>query len=170
MPLEQRDKELAALGASIGSNCRPCVDHHIPAAREAGVSETELAEPVATARAVRDQAVGLLASRVEELLDGESIRRLPDPLAGRSRDHELVAIGASVGANAHSLLEAHVASALALGLTSAQVGAALAMAEHVQRRAAEMTAAKGATTLEKSSGAGPEAGAPLAGNAGEVKR
>ena len=43
MQLEQRDKELAAIGAAIGCNCRPCIEHHIPAGREAGLSETELA-------------------------------------------------------------------------------------------------------------------------------
>jgi AhpD family alkylhydroperoxidase len=33
MQVEQRDKELAAIGASIGCNCRPCVEHHIAAGR-----------------------------------------------------------------------------------------------------------------------------------------
>ena len=42
MRLEQREKELAAIGASIGANCRPCIEHHIPAGREAGLSEVEL--------------------------------------------------------------------------------------------------------------------------------
>jgi AhpD family alkylhydroperoxidase len=31
MQLEQRDKELAAVGASIGRNCRPCIEHHVAA-------------------------------------------------------------------------------------------------------------------------------------------
>ncbi len=170
MRLEQRDKELAAIGASIGSNCRPCVDHHIPAAREAGLSEAELTQAVATARAVRDRAVVLLTSRVEELLGGESVRPTPGSVAEGSRDEELVAIGASIGANSHSLLEVQIANALGLGLTSTEVGAALAMAERVQRRAAEMTAAKATTTLENLSGSAAAAAAPLVTNAGEVKK
>jgi AhpD family alkylhydroperoxidase len=44
MQLEQRDKELAAIGASIGCNCRPCAEHHIPAGRQAGLFEAELAD------------------------------------------------------------------------------------------------------------------------------
>ena len=61
MQLEQHDKELAAIGAAIGCNCRPCIEHHIPAGREAGLSEGELADGVATARVVRDEAIVLLA-------------------------------------------------------------------------------------------------------------
>jgi AhpD family alkylhydroperoxidase len=33
MQLGQRDKELAAIGAAIGCNCRPCIEHHIPVGR-----------------------------------------------------------------------------------------------------------------------------------------
>jgi AhpD family alkylhydroperoxidase len=50
MQLEQRDKELTAIGASIGCNCRPRVDHHIPAGRDAGLSEVDIADAVATRR------------------------------------------------------------------------------------------------------------------------
>lgn len=31
MQLEQWDKELAAVGVSIGCNCRPCIEHHVAA-------------------------------------------------------------------------------------------------------------------------------------------
>ena len=68
MQLEQREKELAAIGASIGCNCRPCIEHHSPAGREAGLSEVELADAVATARGVRNEAIKLLDRRVDELL------------------------------------------------------------------------------------------------------
>jgi hypothetical protein len=34
MALEQQDKELVAIGASIGASCRPCIEHHIPAGRD----------------------------------------------------------------------------------------------------------------------------------------
>ena len=37
MPLEQRDKERAAIGASIGANCRPWIGHHLVAVLETGV-------------------------------------------------------------------------------------------------------------------------------------
>jgi AhpD family alkylhydroperoxidase len=42
MPLERRDEELAAVSASVGSNCDPCMKHHFAAGPEAGLSQAEL--------------------------------------------------------------------------------------------------------------------------------
>jgi AhpD family alkylhydroperoxidase len=149
MLLQQRDKELAAIGASIGAKCRPCAEHHVPAGREAGLSEAELAEAVATARSVRDEAVELFSARVDELLGRGGGPPEPASLAATSREHELVALGASVGANSHPLLDLHIGAALDIGLTAAQVEAALKVAEYVQQRAAEMTTEKAGHVLEQ---------------------
>lgn len=149
MQLEQRDKELAAIGASIGCNCRPCIEHHIPAGRRAGLSDAELADAVTTARAVRDEAIELLAPRVEELLGRSSAALEPAPGAATSRAHELVCLGASIGANSHPLLGRHIAAALEVGLSAAQVAAAARMAQYVQDRASGMTADKARHTLDE---------------------
>ncbi|MCD6016104.1 MAG: hypothetical protein K0R88_2188 [Solirubrobacterales bacterium] len=148
MRLEQREKELAAIGASIGASCRPCIEHHLPAGREAGISETELGDAVATAQAVRHEAVELFTARVEELLGHGGPPPEPGALAETSKARELVALGASVGANSHRLLALHIAAALDAGLTGAQVEAAFKMAGYVQQRAAEMTAEKARHALE----------------------
>jgi AhpD family alkylhydroperoxidase len=140
--LEQRDKELAAIGSSIGCNCRPCVDHHIPAGREAGLSEAEIAEAVAVGRAVRDQGIELLAPRIDELLEHGEGPSEPAPVAESSRAHALAAVGASVGVNSHPLLRRHIAAALEFGLSVAEVAAATKMASYVQSRAGEITADK----------------------------
>jgi AhpD family alkylhydroperoxidase len=140
MQLEQRDKELAAIGAAIGCNCRPCIEHHIPAGREAGLSEADLADAVATARSVRDEAIELLAPKIDRLLDGTTVPVEPAPVAEHSRAHALAALGASVGANSHPLLGRQIAAALELGLSAGEVAAAIKMAGYVQRRAGEMTA------------------------------
>ena len=148
MQLEQRDKELAAIGAAIGCNCRPCIEHHIPAGREAGLSEGELADAVATARVVRDEAIALLAPRVDELL-GRGTVAVEAASAATSRAHALVALGASVGANSHALVARHVAGALELGLSAREIAAAVKMAGYVQKRAGEMTADKATHTLDE---------------------
>jgi len=93
MQLEQRDKELAAIGSSTGRNCRPCIEHHILAGREAGLSEADLAEAIAIARAVRDEAIELLAPTVDELLGAGSASAEPAPVAETSRAHALVCLG-----------------------------------------------------------------------------
>ena len=151
MQLEQRDKELAAIGASIGCNCRPCIEHRIPAGREAGLSEAELADAVETARAVRGEAIELLTPRVDELLGRGTGPSEPASAAESSRVLAPVSLGAGVGANSHPLLGRHVAAALELGLSPAEVAAA-GMAGYVQKRASEMTANTATHTLEELGG------------------
>ena len=153
MPLEQRDKELAAIGAAIGCNCRPCIEHHIPAGRDAGLSEAELVDAVATSRAVRDEAIELLAPRIDELLGGATVPAEPGRVAEISRERALASLGASVGANSHQLLEHHIAAAVELGLSAGEVAAALKMAGYVQKRASEMTANAATYALDEHAGA-----------------
>ena len=148
MRLEQAQKELVAIGASIGANCRPCIEHHVPAAREAGLSETQLVEALAIAEAVRDEAIALLSGTAHALLGRAGVAPAPRAVGATSQTSELVALGVSVGANSHPLLHLHVAAALATGLTAAEIEAALKMAEYVQHRAAEMTAEKAAQGLD----------------------
>jgi len=157
--LEQRDKELAAIGASIGANCRPCIEHHIGAGRDAGLSQREISDAVADAEAVRQEAVEELSARAAELL-GEPVaaRRTDGGSQDSSAAGELVALGASVGANAHALLRLHIAAAIEAGLSPAHVRAAVKMAEHVQRRAGEITAKKAQLALDELTGV---AGTPL---------
>ena len=47
--LSLRDRELVALGAALASNCIPCVEFHVPAARQAGLSDEDIAEAIALA-------------------------------------------------------------------------------------------------------------------------
>lgn len=51
--LSARERELVALGAAIASNCKPCIEHHIPEARKLGLSGAEIREAVDLADAVR---------------------------------------------------------------------------------------------------------------------
>jgi len=51
--LNNREQSLVALGAAIASNCVPCVEFHIPEARRAGLSDTEVHEAVRIADNVR---------------------------------------------------------------------------------------------------------------------
>ena len=149
MQLGQGDKELAAIGASVGCNCRPCVDHHIPAGRKAGLAEADLADAVATARAVRDEAIMLLAAKIDELLGIDHVPVAPASIADTSRARELVALGASIGVNSHPLMRRHIAAALEVGLSPVEVKAAAKMAGYVQDRAAEITADKTTHALDE---------------------
>ncbi|MEM7465502.1 MAG: carboxymuconolactone decarboxylase family protein [Pseudomonadota bacterium] len=63
--LSLRDREMVALGAAVAANCTPCVEFHIPKAREAGISEEELSEVLALADKVRQ----VPARKVLEIAD-----------------------------------------------------------------------------------------------------
>lgn len=51
--LSHRDRELVSLGAAIASNCIPCIDHHLPLARNLGLTEFQLREAIELADQVR---------------------------------------------------------------------------------------------------------------------
>lgn len=51
--LSKRERSLVALGAAIASNCVPCVEYHIPGAKRAGLSDTEIDEALGIADKVR---------------------------------------------------------------------------------------------------------------------
>lgn len=51
--LNSRERELVALGAALASNCIPCIELHIPSARQAGLSDAEIAEAIELADKIR---------------------------------------------------------------------------------------------------------------------
>lgn len=51
--LSPRDLELVAIGAAMGSNCPPCMEYHIPQARQAGLSDAEIHAAIVYADKVR---------------------------------------------------------------------------------------------------------------------
>src|SRR5512134_195439 len=51
--LTDRERELVAIGAAMGSNCVPCMEYHVPAARKAGLSDAQIGDAVRLADKVR---------------------------------------------------------------------------------------------------------------------
>ncbi len=51
--LNSTERELVALGAALGSNCVPCIEYHIPEARKAGLSDSQINEAILLADKVR---------------------------------------------------------------------------------------------------------------------
>lgn len=51
--LSPTERELVAIGASLASNCIPCVAYHLAKARKAGLSETQISEAIEVADSVR---------------------------------------------------------------------------------------------------------------------
>jgi 4-carboxymuconolactone decarboxylase len=51
--LNHHERELVALGAAMGSNCIPCIEYHIPEARKAGLTDSQISEAIRLADKVR---------------------------------------------------------------------------------------------------------------------
>jgi 4-carboxymuconolactone decarboxylase len=51
--LSSRERELVALGAALASNCVPCIEYRVPAARKAGLSDSQIEEAIRLAEKVR---------------------------------------------------------------------------------------------------------------------
>ncbi|MDO8670636.1 MAG: carboxymuconolactone decarboxylase family protein [Dehalococcoidia bacterium] len=56
MKLDNRIKELIAIGASITANCQLCLEYHVGKAQEYGADTQEVAEAIAVGKTVRQEA------------------------------------------------------------------------------------------------------------------
>ncbi len=73
MTLDDRIKELIAIGASVTANCfKPCLEYHTGKARESGASEEEIAEAVNIAKEVRRISSGSFDKSARNLLTTDS--------------------------------------------------------------------------------------------------
>lgn len=70
-------KELVAIGASVGAHCQPCLEHHIQAALELGVTDEEIRQAVAIGHTVEKGAMAAMkkfsATAVEEILSTQAL-------------------------------------------------------------------------------------------------
>jgi len=65
--LDEKIKELIAVGASVSANCHPCVKYHIDKAREIKIDEAEIQQAVEVGQMVRKGAAGQVDELLEEL-------------------------------------------------------------------------------------------------------
>ena len=69
MKLDDRIRELIAVGTAIGANCHPCLKHHTAKARDLGIPNNELAEAIEVGKGIRKGAQGSMDKLVNELLN-----------------------------------------------------------------------------------------------------
>lgn len=66
--LDEKTKELIAIGATITANCQPCLDYHTGKARELGAADADILTAIEVGKQVRIGAAGKMdryaASRV----------------------------------------------------------------------------------------------------------
>jgi AhpD family alkylhydroperoxidase len=55
--MDEKSKELIAIGASIGAHCQPCLTYHVGKAKEMGIDEVAIREAMAIGHMVEKGAM-----------------------------------------------------------------------------------------------------------------
>ncbi|MEX2230084.1 MAG: carboxymuconolactone decarboxylase family protein [Dehalococcoidia bacterium] len=139
MILTEQQRELVAIGASVGAGCFSCLDHHVTEAGRVGLDESIILRAVEDAECVKRSAYNELAAHARKTLR-LAYQMPPDCCSDSTLGKEFVSLGSAVAANAPQQLQKHVEGARAQGMTEAQIGDAIAVARQVQSSAASITA------------------------------
>lgn len=67
MKLDERTRELIAVGSSVSANCQPCLQYHVGKALAAGAAREEIAEAIAMGQTVRKGAASKMDRFIAEL-------------------------------------------------------------------------------------------------------
>jgi AhpD family alkylhydroperoxidase len=132
--LSSEQKELVAVGASVGAGCQPCVSHHLKAGAKAGLDEEQLLAAVTSAERVTAEAVVAMGDHARAKL-GPSVT-VPAMLS--RLDEALASFGAALGANDVTNIERQLRAAAELGASRPQLQQAIETAQTVQEKAARI--------------------------------
>ena len=70
MPLDDKTKELVALGAALAGNCLPCLKYHYKKCRELGIDVDDLDEALDMAKTVKEVPIKKIYGLATLLLEG----------------------------------------------------------------------------------------------------
>lgn len=81
--MDERTKELIAIGASVSAHCQPCVTYHVGKARELGIGEEDIRAAVAVGQQVEKGAGSAMREYAEKVVGGgEASARTPSCCTG----------------------------------------------------------------------------------------
>lgn len=67
--LNKKEEEFVALGASIASNCIPCIAYHIGEAKKAGITVEQIEEAIALAKKIKEVPAELVLNTAKAHLN-----------------------------------------------------------------------------------------------------
>lgn len=68
MKLDDRIRELIAVGTSVGANCHSCLEYHVGKSREQSISDDEISQAIEIGKLVRRGAQGNIDKLAVHLL------------------------------------------------------------------------------------------------------
>jgi AhpD family alkylhydroperoxidase len=151
--LSTEQRELVAVGASIGAGCHPCVKYHIKAGTDAGLAGGRLLAAVTSAERVAVEAAERMRVHARAQLGAESTT----PAAVSPLDDAFASFGAALAANDLANIGRHMQAASELGASRSQLQEALEVAQKVQENAARIHGREAERLLETSAPQAPSA-------------
>jgi AhpD family alkylhydroperoxidase len=67
--MNEKIKELIAVGASVAAHCQPCLQFHVDKAMELGIGKDEIAEAIAVGKMVQKGGMVAMRKFADDLLD-----------------------------------------------------------------------------------------------------
>ena len=67
--MDERTKELIAIGASVGAHCQPCLTYHVEKARELGIDGEDIRLAIETGHMVEKGAMSAMKKFSASILD-----------------------------------------------------------------------------------------------------
>jgi AhpD family alkylhydroperoxidase len=67
--MDERIKELVAIGTSVGAHCQPCLEWHVGKARELGIDDETIREAIETGHMVEKGAMTAMRKFSAGILD-----------------------------------------------------------------------------------------------------
>ena len=81
--MDEKTKELVAIGASVSAHCQPCVSYHVGKARELGIGEELILEAVSVGQMVEKGAGSAMRDFTQSLLGKPAAAAVCCPEKGR---------------------------------------------------------------------------------------
>jgi len=72
--MDEKTKELIAIGASISGHCQPCLTYHVDQAKHLGIGEDEIKEAVAVGKMVQKGAMAAMNKFAQAIMDGSAAK------------------------------------------------------------------------------------------------
>ncbi|MRR52882.1 MAG: carboxymuconolactone decarboxylase family protein [Deltaproteobacteria bacterium] len=71
--MDDRTRELIAIGASVGAHCQPCLAWHVDKARELGIDDETIREAIEVGHMVEKGAMSAMRKFSAEILAQEAV-------------------------------------------------------------------------------------------------
>ena len=67
--MDEKTKELIAIGASVTAHCKPCLSFHVDKAKELGLTEDEIKDAIAVGHMVEKGSMSAMKKFSEHVFD-----------------------------------------------------------------------------------------------------